>query len=477
MTPQQIMLIVWAWRKLVLFIWVITIGIAVTVSLLLPKVYTASTSIYVDAKPDPILGAAMPGIATMGFMATQVEIIQSRRVAGRVVKLLRIADVPSVFQSWKEDTGGKIPLEDYYGDLLLKGLFVQPSRGSNIINLNYSGNDPRFATSVVNAFAQATLETNIELRVNPAREYAAFFDERLKTLRQGLEAAQAKLSAYQRKSGIVASGQRLDQEMARLMSLNADLSVVLAQKADITSREKNAGSELSPDVMQSSVIQRIRAEIAKTETALSEVGTVVGRNHPQRVQLEAQLATHKEQLALEMDRVSGGVSKANRVSTQKEMELRTAVEAQKKRVLSLQEEQDQIQILQGEVETARRAYDGVSQRMSLTTLESHSQQTNLSVLTPAVEPTEPSKPKILVNVAASVLAGLLLGIGAALGMELLDRPVRHRDDLANLEGVPYLGVLQPHDQYGKRRGRWTTAVDWLVRRIWGRQRSARPAAL
>lgn len=466
MTPQQVLLIVWAWRRLALFIWVLAIVITLVVSLQLPKVYTASASIYVDAKPDPILGTA--GIVSFGFMATQAEIIQSRRVASRAVKLLRVAEDPTSFQRWKQETGGKIPLEEYYGELLLKGLFVQPGRGSNIISLNFSGSDPKFAAGAANAFAQAALDTNIELRVNPAREYAAYFDQRLKTLRQGLEAAQAKLSEYQRKSGIVASGQRLDQEMARLMALNSELSVVLGQRADITSREKNVGSELSPDVMQSGVIQRIRADIAKTEASLSEIGTVVGKNHPQRMQLEAQLATLREQLRAEMDRVSGGVTKANRVSSQRETELRAAVEAQKKRVLGLQEEQDQIVILQGDVETAKRAYEGVSQRMSLTTLESNSQQTNLSILTPAVEPTEPSKPKILVNVAGSVLAGLLLAIAAALGMELLDRPVRHRNDLVGLEGVPFLGVLLPKRKHPYRRGRWAAFRDWLVRKTWGR---------
>ena len=186
------------------------------------------------------------------------------------------------------------------------------------------------------------------------------------------------------------------------------------------------------------------------------------------MQLEAQLATLKEQLRTEMDRVSGGVTKANRVSSQREMELRAAVEAQKKRVLGLQEEQDQIVILQGDVETAKRAYEGVSQRMSLTTLESNSQQTNLSVLTPAVEPTEPSKPKILVNIAGSVLAGLLLAIAAALGLELLDRPVRHRNDLISLEGIPFLGVLRPKPRRPYRRGRWAAVRDWLVRKTWGR---------
>lgn len=475
MTPQQGLLIVWAWRKLALATWVATILITLTVSLLLPKTYTASTSIYVDLKPDPIMGTALPGMASMAFMATQTEIIQSRRVAGRVVKMLRISEIPSVFQSWKEDTGGRISLEEYYGALLLKGVVVQPAQGSNIINLSYSSSDPRFAASAANAFAQAALETNIELRVDPAREYAAWFDERLKNLRSNLEKAQTKLSTYQKENGIVATDERLDQETTRLTALNNELSIAQGQKADITSREKNSGSEVSPDVMQSAVVQQIKGEIAKAETTLSEIGSNVGKNHPQKLQLEAQLAGLKQQLAMEIGRIAGGVTKANRVSSQKEVELRNAIEAQKKRVLDLREEHDQISILRQDVQTAQRAYESVAQRMSQTTLESHSQQTNLSILSPAVEPTNPSKPKILVNVAASVFIGLLLGIGAALGREFLDRRVRHRDDLAELEGIPFLGVLRPTSRHQFLKGRWAAVFGWLVQRIWDRRRSARLA--
>lgn len=476
MNPQQLLLVVWAWRKLALLVLVVTVAITLIVSLLMPKTYTASTSIYVDVKADPILGTLLPAMASPSYMATQTEIIQSQRVAGRVVKMLRIAEIPSVFQSWKEDTGGKISLEDYYGALLLKGLAVQPGRGSNIINLSFSGSDPRFAAAAANAFAQAALETNIELRVDPARAYAVWFDERLKTLRENLKKAQERLSAFQQENGIVASTERLDQEVGRLESLNAALSSSEAEKADISSREKNTGNELSPDVMRSGLIQDLKGDIAKAEARLSEISSNVGRNHPQRLQLEAQIAGLRQQLAEEIRRISGGVTAAGRVSSQKGTELRAAIEAQKKRVLDLRAQHDQIDILRQDVETAQRAYEAVAQRMSQTALESHSQQTNMSVLSPAAEPTTPSKPKLFVNFVASLLIGVLLGLGAALGRELLDRRIRHRDDLAGLEGIPFLGVLRPKTRYRVLSGRWGAAFGWLVKTLWDRRRSPRREA-
>jgi chain length determinant protein EpsF len=470
MKPQQLLLIVWAWRKLALLVLALTVIITLIVSLVMPKTYTASASIYVDVKADPILGTSF---VSPTYMATLTEIIQSGRVAGRVVKLLKLADVPTIFESWKADTEGKITIEEYYGALLLRGLAIQPGRGSNIISLSFSSSDAHFAAAAANAFAQATMETNIELRVDPARAYAVWFDERLNTLRDSLRKSQEKLSAYQKENGITASTERVDQEMSRLEALNAALSGVEAQQADINSREKNTGSELSPDVMQSPVFQSLKGEIAKTEAKLAEIGTIVGKNHPQRVQLEAQLVELRQQLAKEVTRVSGGVSKSGRVSTQKGAELRAAIEAQKKRVLDLRAQHDQIDILRQDVETAQKAYEAVAQRMSQTALESHSQQTNLSILSPAGEPTSPSKPKILVNAGASLLVGLLLGIGAALGREFMDRRVRHRDDLVDLVGIPVLGVLHPKVRSQFLKGRWAVAFDWLVRKVWDGRRTPR----
>jgi len=42
----------------------------------------------------------------------------------------------------------------------------------------------------------------------------------------------------------------------------------------------------------------------------------------------------------------------------------------------------------------------------------------------------------------SILAGLVVGLLAALGWELLDRRVRNPEDLLIVPGVPVLGVLR-----------------------------------
>ena len=111
----------------------------------------------------------------------------------------------------------RFPLERYFAGVLERGLAVEPSRGSNVINLTFSGPDPLFAQAAANAFAQAYMDVSVELRVAPARQSATFLDEQTKVLRANLEQAQAKLSKFQQTKGIVVSDERLDQENARYL--------------------------------------------------------------------------------------------------------------------------------------------------------------------------------------------------------------------------------------------------------------------
>jgi chain length determinant protein EpsF len=364
---------------------------------------------------------------------------------------LRIDQNPQLVAQWKEATDGNTPLENYYARLLRTGMAVSPARGSNIINLAYAGRDPKFATAVANAYAQAYIDLLIDLRVDPARQYSAWFDERLKKLRADLEKAQGKLSSFQREKGIVASDERVDQEMQRLNSLTSQLATIQGEKVESSSRQKSSGSELSPDVQQNPIVVSLKGEIAKAEARLSETSSTMGKNHPVRVQLEGQIAGLKEQLDKEMRRISGGAATATRTSALKEAELMQMIEEQKKQVLALRETRDDIHVLTKDVETAQRAYESVAQRMSQLSLEAQSEQTNVRVLSPAIEPSEPSRPNIPRFIAMSLAGGILMGVLAALGMEYIDRRVRNIADLA-IEGVPMLGVVGPlRDNYTIRQ--------------------------
>src|ERR1043166_8369410 len=103
--------------------------------MMLPRQYTAETSLVVEMRIDPALGALAPALAAPSYMATQIEVLRSERVASRAVKILGVERSPAAVAQWREATQAKIPLERYFADVLARGLAVEPSRGSSIIGL------------------------------------------------------------------------------------------------------------------------------------------------------------------------------------------------------------------------------------------------------------------------------------------------------------------------------------------------------
>jgi chain length determinant protein EpsF len=443
MTLLQFLLILRARYKVAALTLLITVAATFFISLLLPKQYSATSAVVIDVRsPDPVAGMIMPGLATPAYMATQVDIITSDRVAQRVVKLLRMDESSAIREQWMDATEGEGDLTIWLADLLKQKLEVRPSRESNVINIEFSGIEPSFVATVANAFAQAYIDVHLELKVTPARQSATWFEDQTKMVREKLEKAQAALSAFQQKTGIIATDERLDHETAKLNELSTRLTNVQAETSDSSSKRKSAGnSETLAEVMQSPMINMLKSDLARLEAKHHESNVNLGVNHPQTKRTESELASLRRRLASETRQISDSIGTSYDVGKQKEKELLEAMESQKKRILELNKERDEIAVLKRDVEAAQHTFDGVSQRSAQTRLESLSAQTNIAILNPATIPTTHSRPRILLNVLISIFLGTLLGVGIALMLELGRRRVRSSEDLIQAIDLPVLAVI------------------------------------
>ena len=447
MSFSQFLNILRARKRVVLLTLSIVVGLTTLLSLVWPKSYMATSSVLVDVKgADPLTGAYAPGMLVSGYMATQVDVLTSRTVAIKVVEKLRLAESPVVRQQWQQDTEGKGDIRYWLADLLLKKLDVKPSRESSVIEINFSNENAQFASIVANAFADAYIETNIELRVEPAKQNSDWFEKQLAGLRANLEVAQKALSKYQQDKGIVAVDERLDVENARLAELSSLVVGAQGMKVDSASRERQiaqAGGrgDSVADIANNPLIQNLKAELARSEAKLSELGSRLGRNHPQFREAQAEVDGIRQKLDAEIKIASTGITNTAQMQQRKESELRSALSAQKSRVLELKKQRDEMSLLTRETENAQRAYDAALQRASQTRLESQSNQTNVVLLNRAVEPTDPSRPKVVLNIVLSVILGMFLGINLAVIREFMDRRVRDPEELADILQTRVLSVL------------------------------------
>jgi len=426
-----------------------TVVAAAAVSFLLPKTYRATASLLVDAKEEQSLSNMAPNFfpqEKLSYLQTQMEIITSKRVASKVVRDLNLAEKPAVREAFEKGSAGKESIEDWLAERLLEKLKVETSV-SSIILVTFSSPDPRFSAQVADAFAKAYIDTMLELRVEPTRQAAIWYDEQLKGLRANLEDAQAKLTNYLQRQGIVSADERSDVDSTRLGSLSEQVVKAQEQTFQWNAREREArkfleqggSSDQLPDVLDNSLIQKLKTDFLLGEARLQQLATQYGVNHPQyQRQLSENRSLH-EKIDGEAKKLLAGIRNSARQSREREADLVNAMAAQRARLLELKENRNELTVLKRNVESAERAYDTAMQRHVVSQVESRASQTNVTLLNAAVAPGRPSQPKIALNIALSVVVGTMLGIAIVLLMELSDRRVRSLSDL-HLD-VPLLGVL------------------------------------
>jgi succinoglycan biosynthesis transport protein ExoP len=456
MDLNQFILALKARRKAFVTVLAVTVFTAIVVSLIIPKRYDATATVLIDARDEQAMTPAH--IASprerAGYIFTQMDLIQSGKVAQKVARDLKLAQEPGVREEWERDTGGAGAIDEWIGTQLLEKLKVD-SGASNILIIKYSSSDPKKASAVANAFAKAYLDTALALRTEPTREAAEWFDEQVKSLRAQVTQSQQKLSSYQKEKGVYAPEDRLDVEFTRLAEISAQLSTQRNATYDAQTRSKQAQQLISegvpaenvPDVLSNGYIAAVKASLQAAEARLADQSQVYGENHPTYQRTALEVKEGRERMSSEVKKVVAALANSAAQSKKREEELEGAMIAQQERIAKMKDARIEMAVLSRDFDNAQRSYDAALQRYMAVKVDSKARQTNLAMLTPAVEPLKPAVPKVGLISALSVVIGLLLAGGMVYLAEMLDRRVRSRTDLESRLAVPSLGILS----------RWTPA--------------------
>jgi uncharacterized protein involved in exopolysaccharide biosynthesis len=177
---------------------------------------------------------------------------------------------------------------------------------------------------------------------------------------------------------------RLDEAQSRMTTMQAQRGVVsIDEKLDA---ESGRLDEISRNLVQ-----------AQMATAAARARQL-GRNHPEY-----------------------------RAALQQEQALMAQYEAQKRNILRLQAERDELGTLANEIDGERQNYETTLQSYFRSAMESQFNQTNIAILSPATAPSEPSSPNVPLNMISAIVLGLFLGIVGAVLAEMSNprvRPVR-----------------------------------------------------
>jgi len=450
MTIQQFLAVLRGRWWLLGLCFTILVGAAIAWSLIRPKMYTATANLMVDVKlTDPVGGQRLPSELIPAFVATQLDLLTSERVAVKVVDRLGLLDRPVIGPVEEETEEEKLrPRREprfQAAEGLLKRLKASPSSDSNMIELSIEDRDPQWAAKIANEFAASYMETSVEIQTGPQRDKTVFFGSQAEIARAELEEAQAVLTKFQQEMGITSADEASDVENARLQDIARELTTVQSLRADTAARSgavRGGNAEMLPEVLQNPLIQNLKQNLTALEQRVAQRGASLGPNHPEMQRMRKEAASLRGRLGQEIRNVAGGVTRLDQINSQREAQLRVAYEKQRQRVLDIKGARDRMAVLQRDVESSQRAFEELRQKQSDARIESNVTQGSVILIEEASAPVLPSSPNLKRNALIAAVLSTLLGLGSIFLFEFLQGRIRVVDDLERVSGGDVLGTIR-----------------------------------
>jgi exopolysaccharide transport family protein len=481
-------------RRLSIIVGISVIGtlLAIIYSLQLTPLYTARATLLVDPRQKNVVDAeaVLSGIGgDWAALESEVEIIRSAAVAERVVRRLKLDENPPprggqpsftkrLFSLLSSREKKASPINDenrinYLARYYSQAIGVQRVNDTYIFSISFRHTSPGFAAQVANAFADEYLVDQLEAKFEATRRANEWLNERVTDLRQNVREAEQAVELFKAEKDIVeAAGSNLDEQ--QIARLNEQLILARAQSAEAKARldqltevQARGGEATSfADQLQSRIISELRSRESEVRREYAELSSKYGRRHPSVINVSAQLADIRRQLAAEVSRIEASTRNAYKVAKSREESIETSLN--ELRGLSADTSRDAIRLreLERDAAATRALFESFLARFKETTEQESLQTADSRIIERAVIPTSPTSPnkKLIVLIGAFVSLGA--GIGVAFLLELLDSGFRTGDQLEEVTGAPVLASMPTLAASARSRGalRKFLSMNWLFGR-------------
>ena len=448
----------------------------VVATLLMTPYYTATSRIEISREQENVTNVKGLEADTVGqnleFYQTQYSLLEARSLAERVVRSQRLAMDSQFFDAFDVDpeNSGLLSAQNSGGqknissseralrlrlatDILLEHISISPIRGSSLVDINFSSPDPNLSARIANAWVEEFIAENLDRRFSSTADARKFLEEQLATLKAKLEDSERNLATYADNRQIVtlsternAEGNTVSQKTlatSNLETLNAALAEATADR--ITAESAARQSSGNENALANTALNNLREARAEAQSEYNKLMVQFEPGYPAAKALESKISSLSKSIAAEETRSKSGTLARYNEAKNRELELQRKVNGLKGEFSGERRDAIQYGILQREVDTNRQLYDGLLQRYKEIGVAGVGSN-NISIVDAANPPQKPSSPKLLLNVALAILAGMGLAAAYVFVREQIDQTIKDSAELKTKLGISPLGAIPDADK-------------------------------
>lgn len=409
------------------------------------------------------------------------------------------------------DARQRLPMEDVV-ESMRKKISMEPSSKGDIFRISFTHGDPNKVVRVTNALAAKFIEENLKYREERATETSEYTQDELSKAKEMMDRKEAIMRDYKVKyynempeqrmtnvSRLISLTEQLQGKQESIQDLERTLVMILDQ---INNRKKVLAGSQEPDADQlsqnsgslASTSLSSRQQLTRMRRALEQLMTRYTDKHPEVRRVKGVIARIEEEIRnnggdpnLDEEAGTGGSTEpadpfaSDRMILQLEtqrknillsienikmemVQLRATVKEYEEWVTAAPTREAEWSSLTREYGQLKRHYEYlVAQDLearSMLNLERKQKGSQFRIEDPGRYPEKPIKPNFMIIMGAGLMLGLGGALGLTLAMDFFDSSFRDPETIEQalgiplLTAIPYAETAQEKKQASKKR--------WLI---------------
>lgn len=383
---------------------------------------------------------------------TEVQVLRSPELIGRVVDRLRLARDPAFNEAAGQ--GQPTPQPDLIGrqraiGTVLGGLTVKRDGLSYAISVSFEGGTAVRSAQIANALVDDYVSGQVGSKTEATHRARGFLEQRLQDLRAQVVGAEREVADYRAAHNLFAVSEASTVTQQELSGLSTQLAQARAENAAAQARLSAARAQLSRgrsgeelgDSLDSPVVSQLRAQRAEAAREVAALEKRYGPLHPALVQAQNQLRTADQHIAAEVQRIVANASIQASIAGQRAGSLAGSVAQSEGKLASDNEASVRLNELERNAESARTLYQAFLDRYRQTVAQAGLEQSDSYIVSRARVPGAPSSPNMLIYAAMAIVGGLGIGVLLVILLQLLERGIETSDAIEDALGLSTLASI------------------------------------
>lgn len=435
--------------------------VAAVIAMLLPAIYSSTSTILIEEQevPREYVNTTVTSFADQRLHSINQRIMGTNKLLEIIGKFNLYTDLKNKWTT--EEIVAKMRKDIKFNTIsadVIDPRSGQPRPATIAFSLSYQGKNPSVVQQVANELTTLYLNENLKVREKQSLGTTTFIEEEMKGVQKQLEDIEGKIAAYKQRNINAlpelaqVNMQAVETTDREIMSLNSQLgnlreresylqSQLASMPTDSASQDKTRLNELRvrlvdlktrfteehPDVV------KVRGEIAELVKQLRSSGRDTADSKPDNpayVTLSSQLASTQSEIASTKRQIESFIKKRD---------------SYRQRVAATPGVEEGYKNLVVERNNLQSKYDDLSKKYMEAKvahgLEQEQKGERFTLIDSARLPEKPISP----NIPAILLIGLVLGIGAGVGLTALreqgDQTFRTAEALTKATSFPVLATI------------------------------------